>query len=315
MIEKEIRRFPPIQRGTSLKIPIIIKKLDESPFNLTGYRLKLTLKPVLYDYDYQDQRAFIQVFAQNVDLPNGRVDFLLKSKQTWLPPGEYFFDVELISAGQSVTRLCTMKTEIVGGPTNNTIGSETDTAQFYADGLHFTFTDSIPIVFVAPLLSQTPVHLVENFKAFPNYIWNNNLESPEIDVRSARLTFTNSFTTELDATPGAPSRAMFSSSFVEPTYPIYNLGVEMVGSVVKMINLPSNYRYELYHTQNNTYKNGTTADVVQTNLELNSINNIKVILQDITSDSKIYLDFVCYCPGAMGATTINWNVKIDWIYC
>ncbi len=116
----EVFEFDDIYRGTSLTLPIIIKKTDGTEFDLTGYTALFTLKPAQSDHDYDDDRGLIiKEFEPYTDDPNkvGRIDIVLTSKETWLTPGLYYFDVVLMN-GASSQRVLLASTNIVGGPTN-----------------------------------------------------------------------------------------------------------------------------------------------------------------------------------------------------
>lgn len=82
----EVFEFDDIYRGTTLTLPIIIRKNDGTRFNLEGYTALFTLKPAQSDNDYDDDRAYItKEFKPYTDDPNkeGRIDITLTSKETW----------------------------------------------------------------------------------------------------------------------------------------------------------------------------------------------------------------------------------------
>ena len=132
-----VTQFDDIARGTSLTIPVLIKRLDETPFDLTGYSAHFTLKAEKFDNDYDDNRALI---TKDIEIGErgckGRFNIVLSSKETWLEPGEYHFDIELVH-NHGVARLATFNTKIVGGPTNRTVDHE--------EG-HIFFSDCINVV-------------------------------------------------------------------------------------------------------------------------------------------------------------------------
>lgn len=146
---KPLKKFPPFSRGTSFNLPIIIKKQNETPFNITGYELRFTLKHNLYDFDYSDKFSLLSKNAIITDASKGQCEFHFNSKQTWLPPGEYFFDIELIHSTKGVIRLCTFSVDIVGGPSN--YNNATEAPEFYSDGISCTFSNGIPITVVVPV--------------------------------------------------------------------------------------------------------------------------------------------------------------------
>lgn len=163
--------FEDLHRGTSVTIPVVINKKDGTSFDLSDYEIHFTLKPAQYDYDYDDIRAYV---SKVVDVPaemaeKGRFNVNLSSKETWLTPGEYFFDIMLIK-DHSVARLCLCRTNIVGGPTNCTVDDETGEAIFMTDALSLTPEGTNGLVFQTNLVSDPPEHMVETLKCDPPYL-------------------------------------------------------------------------------------------------------------------------------------------------
>lgn len=177
-----VTKFDDIARGTTLTIPVRIMRRDETPFDLTGYTAHFTLKPDKFDYDYDDDRALI---TKDIEIdeergPKGRFNIVLSSKETWLPPGEYHFDIELVH-NHGVARLVTFNTEIVGGPTNRTVDHEKGHI-FMSDCINITLTPHEAIVIMTALISDPPDDLIETVQTDPPYILE-ELNDPVRDIK------------------------------------------------------------------------------------------------------------------------------------
>lgn len=165
-----VTQFQEISRGTSLRIPVQIKRIDGTAFDLTDYRILFTLKAVEYDHDYDDLRALIyrEIEFDEETGPEGAFDIILSSQETWLDPGRYFFDIE-IEKGGAIARLAQFETAIVGGVTNRNISDE-QSSIFMADAINLTVTPEETITFVTALVSDPPKDLIETIEADPPYI-------------------------------------------------------------------------------------------------------------------------------------------------
>jgi len=166
------KAYPQIARGTSLRIPIFYKREDGSPFDVADYTLYFTMKPSRGDYNYHDDRAIIhKEFEQDtthVEIIN-RYFLDLTSKDTYIPWGKYFFDIELKHHDDgAVVRLATFLTEIVEGPTNRTINPDNG-QRLFGSAITAQLATSAPIVIVAPLIADPPPHNVEQVLAKPSY--------------------------------------------------------------------------------------------------------------------------------------------------
>jgi hypothetical protein len=93
---KFIKEYPPIARGTSVLIPLRVQFTDATPFDLENWTIFFTMKSVDHwgaDDDFFDSRAFIaKEYTQENEV--GEVSITLSSKDTYIPPGEYIFDVK-----------------------------------------------------------------------------------------------------------------------------------------------------------------------------------------------------------------------------
>lgn len=168
----EVFEFDDIYRGTSLTLPIIIKKTDGTEFDLTGYTALFTLKPAQSDHDYDDDRGLIiKEFEPYTDDPNkvGRIDIVLTSKETWLTPGLYYFDVVLMN-GASSQRVLLASTNIVGGPTNRNVRHDQEQGNFFLhDPIEITPNGGKCIAIQVPFMTDPPKNIVEGIIGDPQY--------------------------------------------------------------------------------------------------------------------------------------------------
>ena len=130
-----------------------------------------TLKAYQYDHDYDDVRALIKkdIVMEDDLKTKGRFDVTLSSKDTWLHPGKYIFDIQLIR-GNSNIQLALCKTNIVGQPTNRVVKHEAGDPIFYTTPITVDPEDPTNIVVDVPLVPNPPEHLVETLDADPEYI-------------------------------------------------------------------------------------------------------------------------------------------------
>lgn len=301
-------KFPPIQRGTSFRIPILITKENEEPFNLTGYKLHMTLKPVPCDFDYDDTYAVLSKDGTIIDEFNGRADFLITSKESWIPPREYFFDIELINTKGAVTRLCTFCTEIIGGPTNETINDEEP--EYYINGVNIVYTDSKPIIIQVPVLAQIPVNLVQDFSATPKWIWNENPTHPQMNIRSSKL----HYCVDVYIPYGGVYQTKLTNELLIPeTDDISDLGIRVQGKELIIEDAPKGYAYHIYEKHKNGYTRGLLADksnLPPIYLEDKKINDIELILlKDKGDEVKYIIKILVYFDS--DAINSNWNIEIE----
>lgn len=169
----EVFEFDDIHRGTSMTLPIIIRKSDGTRFDLTGYTALFTLKPAQSDFDYDDDRGLItKEFEPYTGDPNkvGRIDITLTSKELWVTPGLYYFDVVLMN-GFSSQRILLASTNIVGGPTNRNVRHEQSQEDFFLhDPIEISPSSSGRYIAVqVPFVTDPPENIVEGIVGDPQY--------------------------------------------------------------------------------------------------------------------------------------------------
>lgn len=146
-----------IQRGCSLTIPVVIKDTFEKPLDLTDCMASFTVKEVRTDYDMKDARAFIQKDFTPQEPEQGRFFIQLTSEDTDIPPGCYYFDVEIKKPDTGmIYRLCTLNCEIEGGPTNRHINNGIGQLPVGDEISVITLPQGAPIVIIAPAVAISP---------------------------------------------------------------------------------------------------------------------------------------------------------------
>lgn len=182
--------FGKIFRGTSVTIPLMFRRTDETPFDLTDYTLHFTLKEGQWDFDYDDKRARIARELE-VEYPEtGQSLIHLTSKETWQPPGDYIFELTIEKDG-AFAHLGMWTINIVGTPRNRLV-NESAAPITQSDALWVTLPtgesifEGAPIIVKAPLISNPPDDLVETIAAEPAYLLE-ELDDPDDPVRNIKI--------------------------------------------------------------------------------------------------------------------------------
>lgn len=167
----EIPQFQDLHRGTSVTIPVLINKKGGHAFDLTGYKAIFTLKAEQFDHDYDDERALISkvVELNGDDAKEGKFYIRLSSKDMWLHPMMYWFDVMLVKE-HSVARIALYKVEILGGPSNMMVDHEVGDDMWMTDAIEHTQGDRESITITTALVSDPPENLIETITGHPNYL-------------------------------------------------------------------------------------------------------------------------------------------------
>lgn len=106
--------YPDICRGTSMVIPVQLKDKDGNLVILEDVKIYFTLKAVASDYDYDDKKALIK---KDAVLDGDYYKIILSSKETWLPVGDYYFDI-MLKKNHDIIKLVTCSTKISPTPSN-----------------------------------------------------------------------------------------------------------------------------------------------------------------------------------------------------
>lgn len=141
--------YPPIDRGTSIKIPVKIQNVDASALNLTGYKVLFTVKKVPFDTDKEDIRAYIKKDFEPQDPDIGGFAIELTAADTNLDPGEYFFDIVLTHEQKGAWRACQMKFTLIGGVSNRQSNMETE-VKIQGNPITLIVTPKKPVVITVP---------------------------------------------------------------------------------------------------------------------------------------------------------------------
>lgn len=169
----EVFEFDDIHRGTSVTIPVILHKDNNTIFDVTGYELLFTLKKAQSDYDYDDDRALISKTFQPDPDPDhpGRFNIRLTSKELWLEPGLYYFDL-MLGRNKGCARILLASVNIVGGPANKWTNHDQDQDPgIMMDAINITPDKNKYIAVKLPLITDMPESLLEKATGDPQYIF------------------------------------------------------------------------------------------------------------------------------------------------
>lgn len=213
--------FDDIGRGESLTIPVLIHRADGTPFDLSGYQVFFTLKAEQFDHDYDDERALIakEIPVADLNAVKGRINITLSSKETWLHPGPYIWDVELVK-DHGVSRICMCRSQVVGGPTNRTVDHKEGYSINMTEAVDITLDYPNVIVVQTPLVSDPPENLVETIEPDPPYIYQPIDDEPhrhfQMQVYGPRCSFMMNIHVPHDA---LEHRYRFDNYFKDRTLP------------------------------------------------------------------------------------------------
>lgn len=167
----EVFEFDDLHRGTSVTIPVVLHKDNNTIFDVTGYELLFTLKKAQSDFDYDDDRALISKVFQPDPEHEGRFNVKLTSKELWLEPGLYYFDLTL-GRNKGCVRLLLASVNIVGGPSNKwTNHDQEQDPGLMMDAINITPGDNGYIAVKLPLITDMPETILEEADGDPHYIY------------------------------------------------------------------------------------------------------------------------------------------------
>lgn len=214
--------FDDIHRGTSYCLPIVVRHNDGTLVDLTNCTVIFTLKAAQFDHDYDDDRALITKEFSPCTEPEkaGRFEIFLTSKELWLDPGQYFFDIVLM-LNHSSKRILLGTTNIVGGPTNRNVRHDQDQTDFVTlETIDATIEGNGQISIEVPILSQPIDNLVKTAAGDPGYIFE-ALDDPVRNIRyrvyGPRISLVMSFQVPHDHTP---HRVRFDRFFHNQSIPM-----------------------------------------------------------------------------------------------
>lgn len=160
LFDKEQKnRYVDIERGTSFTLPVFLKDENNNPIISSDFQIYFTLKKNKFDFDYDDEQALIKKDAVLGDEKTGRYDINLSSRDTWLPPGEYYFDI-MLKKGDDIYRLYCAETAITEAPSNRYQSDIT------SGGL-FSEPISIGTYQLKPIHVELPGTFLLNYKDIP----------------------------------------------------------------------------------------------------------------------------------------------------
>lgn len=179
--------YPDIERGASLVIPVYLYDEDQKPI-VSDFEIYFTLKSTKFDYDYDDIRALIKREAVLGDEKTGRYEIRLSSKDTWLEPGKYYFDI-MLKKGYDVCRLYSAETSITEAPSNRYQSDATE-------GRMFGEVISIGAYRQTPIQVKLPGTFMLNYRdlpltAAPSYLLRENASTSkkQIEHFTSRMRF------------------------------------------------------------------------------------------------------------------------------
>ena len=169
-----------IVRGTSAMIPLIFRKSDKTRFDLTSYKLYLTMKDVKFDNDYEDRQAVIQKEIPIAKPTQGEFNIEFTPEETWIDEGVYYMDVMMQNTETgSLARILYFEITVVGTPTNRLSQNGGSGETIYENRtIEAVFKGSTPIIIEVPLLSKPPKDMVETLDSKPGYLLS-CIDSPE----------------------------------------------------------------------------------------------------------------------------------------
>jgi len=144
-------RYPDIQRGTSLTIPVYLQDKTSQPIDVSDYTISFTIKKVKSDFDWQDEIAYVRKDFDPQEPTLGRWYIELSSHDLYFEPDKYYFDIELChKTDGSVTRLGTWYFDLIGGPTNRTVNNNLGQRAYGEEILVVHIDNGAPIINIVP---------------------------------------------------------------------------------------------------------------------------------------------------------------------
>lgn len=320
----KVKRIEPVEiddisRGTSVMIPIILKKDNDTILDVTGYELVFTLKAQQSDFDYDDDRALItKTFQPAPEM--GRFNVCLTSKETWLEPGVYYFDL-MLSRNQGCTRLAIFKVAIVGGPTNRlTNHSQDQEFTTLYDALEVTPTNQGYVVIQVPLCPDPPPSILERAAGTPGYIfqgWGEPVNEIAYTNFGPRLSMMMTLRVQHDA---LPHRFRFDTFFhgnhIPYPCPLANGYIEFKNRLVTFhLNKEMAmlwYNTSVQHSPETTFDGNTGIQPsTQPIMVGDNVDAGELTVQFVHKNDQIHLTAHHFMPDDAGGFEW-WMIRIDW---
>ena len=158
--QTNVFHYHPISRGTTLSIPVTVFDESDIAIDVKDYKLAFTVKRCQSDFDVDDSFALIkkEVFPEN-PTSDGKFIIKLSGKDTDLPPGHYFFDIEIFNpSSYAIMRMIICEFDLIGGPTNRKATEFRPYTQFSTfdngSAIDIHISEGQPIVVLTPSLSR-----------------------------------------------------------------------------------------------------------------------------------------------------------------
>lgn len=180
-----------IQRGTTTRIPVLVKHQDGTAVDLSSFKVYFTMKEHPGDMVYDDESAVVKKEFFPQDPTNGSFFILLSPRETFLKPKFYYFDIELVK-GEGVSRLGTFQTLVVDGITNRSILEVDNQEETSPDDPN---ADQMPdnegdVILVTEATKTDTIMVVTNFGQAPaaqNLITSVNGEIGDIEITPKKI--------------------------------------------------------------------------------------------------------------------------------
>lgn len=145
--------YQEINRGTSITIPVVIRTPEEEPVDLTGLEVSFTIKKEAYDFDREDEFAYVVKDFVPQAPEEGRFSIQLTSADTDFPPGDYHFDIQLRSPETgAVHRLAIFDFRLTGAPTNRTVNTGGGQLLLGQEITMIRLMEGRPIIIINPVM-------------------------------------------------------------------------------------------------------------------------------------------------------------------
>lgn len=113
--------------AVTLPLPYTFKRADGTPIDISTATLLFTVKDVDWDSDSSDSSAKIKKELIITDGVNGKAELFLTHQETFIPAGDYYYDIKIIQTNLGENTLVDAalmgRFTITGDRTNRVIGT------------------------------------------------------------------------------------------------------------------------------------------------------------------------------------------------